>query len=62
MTSKGVKLHVLHTSGHADSKTIEKLIYDVSPKMIVPVHTENADWFDRFTDINIVKNCDSFEI
>ena len=30
MVSKGVKLHVLHTSGHADSKTIEKIIEKTS--------------------------------
>ena len=48
MESKGVKTHILHTSGHADSMTIDKLIEDVKPKRIIPVHTENAEWFDRY--------------
>ncbi len=48
MQSKGVKLHILHTSGHADSITIEKLIQRVDPKIVVPVHTENAEWFEKY--------------
>ncbi len=48
MESKGVKTHILHTSGHADSITIDELIKDVKPKRIIPVHTENAEWFDRY--------------
>ena len=48
MTSKGVKVHILHTSGHADSITIEKIVEATSPKTIIPIHTENADWFDKY--------------
>ncbi len=48
MENKGVKVHILHTSGHADSNTIDKLIEDVKPKRIIPVHTENAEWFNRY--------------
>ena len=48
MTSKGVKVHILHTSGHADSITIEKIVEATAPKTIIPVHTENADWFDKY--------------
>ncbi|MDD6146385.1 MAG: MBL fold metallo-hydrolase [Oscillospiraceae bacterium] len=50
MESKGVKTHILHTSGHADSMTIDKLIMDVNPKRIYPVHTENAEWFNKYKD------------
>lgn len=49
MKSKGLKVHILHTSGHADINTIDKLIEDVKPKRIIPVHTENAKWFDKYT-------------
>ena len=48
MKNKGVKIHILHTSGHADSKTIDRLIKDVKPKRIIPVHTENAEWFEKY--------------
>ena len=48
MEDKGVKTHILHTSGHADSYTIDRLIKDVNPKQIIPVHTENAHWFNKY--------------
>jgi ribonuclease J len=56
----GVKIHTLHTSGHADTETVEKLIADVKPKVIMPVHTENEQWFDNYkNEINVVyqNNC-----
>ena len=57
ITSKGVKIHVLHTSGHADSVTIEKIIEVTTPKIIIPVHTENEEWFDKYKEtIRIIKN------
>ena len=48
MEEKGVKTHILHTSGHADSMTIKRLIEDVKPGKIIPVHTENAKWFENY--------------
>lgn len=55
MTSKGVKIHILHTSGHADVITIEKIIDKTCPKTIIPVHTENSKWFVKYKpSINIL--------
>ena len=57
MISKGVKIHILHTSGHADSNTIEKIIETTTPKTIIPVHTENSEWFLKYKEeIEIVEN------
>jgi ribonuclease J len=42
----GLTVVPLHTSGHADAETIEALIRQVKPRRILPVHTENAPWFD----------------
>lgn len=50
MKSKGVKIHTLHTSGHADVNTIECLIDKIKPQIIIPVHTENSSWFNRYKD------------
>lgn len=50
MENKGVKIHTLHTSGHADSQTIDELIFKISPKTIIPIHTENAEYFEKFSD------------
>lgn len=63
MKEKGVKVHVLHTSGHADESTIEQLIADVKPRIIMPIHTENAEWFNRYQEqIEIIDGVATKEI
>ena len=42
----GLRLVSLHTSGHADPDTIRSLIERVQPTEIIPIHTENAGWFE----------------
>ena len=56
MQSKGVRVIDLHTSGHADAKTIQTLIDDVDPKYIIPIHTENAVWFQQCEGRTIVSD------
>ena len=41
----GLRIATLHTSGHADESTIKKLIETVNPKVLIPIHTENAQRF-----------------
>ena len=48
IASKGVKVHILHTSGHADSLTIDRIVKVTAPKTIIPIHTENAEWFEKY--------------
>lgn len=47
MKNDGLNVIDLHTSGHADKQSIKKLMYSVSPKEIIYVHTnkkgENTD-------------------
>jgi ribonuclease J len=62
MQSKGLKLQTLHTSGHADPLTIDQLIASTAPKIIMPVHTENVHWFERYSDnITIISDLKVFE-
>ena len=56
MEEKGVKIISLHTSGHADKKDFDKLIKKVEPKIIIPVHTENSEWFKRYEKCEVI--CD----
>ena len=56
MQDKGVRVVDLHTSGHADVQAIKALIDDVSPEYIIPVHTENATWFEENTVQKVVRN------
>lgn len=41
----GLKIVTEHTSGHADADTIKRLIEHTNPLKIIPVHTENVEWF-----------------
>lgn len=63
MQKQGVKLHTLHTSGHADEETIDALLGHISPRTIIPVHTENAAWFNKYRGIcNVVTDEPVIEI
>ena len=41
----GLKLEYAHTSGHMYPKDIERLVCQIDPKVIVPIHTEHPDLF-----------------
>ena len=56
MEEKGVKTISLHTSGHADEKDFDKLIKKIEPEIIIPVHTENSEWFKRYENCEVI--CD----
>ncbi len=56
MEEKGVKVISLHTSGHADEKDFDKLIKKIEPKIIIPIHTENSEWFKKYENCEII--CD----
>jgi len=43
----GLKIVTLHTTGHADKQAILDLINSVKSKEIIPVHTENSEWFSE---------------
>lgn len=56
MERRGVKIHTLHTSGHADAKTINLLINHIDPDIIIPVHTENEEWYQRYSNRKVIYN------
>jgi ribonuclease J len=41
----GMELHQIHASGHAPQEDISKIIEEIKPKILVPVHTEFQDRF-----------------
>ena len=44
----------IHNSGHADTATIKRLVERVSPDRVMPVHTENKDWWrEHYPDLVI---------
>lgn len=62
MKGKGVKIVPLHTSGHADARAIDQLIQHTKPRIIVPVHTENAAWFQRYENAVVLLDQASVEV
>ncbi len=40
-----VKFHMAHCSGHASRQDLEEMVKAMKPKVVIPVHTENAEEF-----------------
>lgn len=51
---QGGEVAYIHSSGHASEKEIEELVDSVSPSVIIPVHSENPEWFLRYKDKKVV--------
>ena len=43
----GLVIKMVHAGGHADTETIKELIKRVSPDEIIPIHTEEPEWFEH---------------
>jgi ribonuclease J len=51
LTNRKYTLHKIHTSGHADTKTLKKMVEAIKPKNIVPIHTfEGNKYKDIFNE------------
>ena len=55
----GLRIVTLHSSGHADESSIKKLIETVNPKVLIPVHTENAQRFRELAPNIIIEECEA---
>ena len=42
LADRGVPLEVIHTSGHASIRDLQRLASAVNPKSLVPIHTVNS--------------------
>jgi ribonuclease J len=57
ISDKGFRYEHIHTSGHADVKTLQRLAKAVKPKMIIPVHTEKPEaYMGLFDNVKITKD------
>ena len=43
----------IHTSGHADIETLQKLVQKINPKQVIPIHTESANKYKVFLNAKI---------
>jgi len=48
LKNRKYKVYQIHTSGHADTKTLIKMVEAIKPKNIVPIHTFEGD---KYKDI-----------
>ncbi len=60
---KNTEFIQIHSSGHADFKTIDTLIKKISPETILPVHTENPERFEKhYKNTVLLKDGEVFAI
>ena len=53
------KLPDIHTSGHADNASLQKIVEHVQPKHIIPIHTELPEKFNAlFPDCSVISSAD----
>jgi ribonuclease J len=50
LTHFGIKLHKAHCSGHASRSDLEYAIKKIDPEMLIPVHTQNPEEFQKIHD------------
>ena len=59
----GIKFHKAHCSGHASKSEILDIVKKVNPKLLIPIHTQNAKGFEGVCGgMKIVKNGERVEI
>lgn len=47
----------LHTSGHASTDSLEKIINKLKPKKLIPIHTENPNLFaEKYKNVHITND------
>lgn len=51
-----LRMRKAHASGHIGEKELADMIREINPKSVLPIHTENPEWFKRFAmDVRTVK-------
>lgn len=54
LEGRGLKIHHLHTSGHADVETLQRMVETLQPKNLVPIHTFEGDEYQHiFSNVNV---------
>lgn len=55
LESKNFTVIDIHTSGHADTPTLKRMVEAIQPKYIVPIHTFKGDYYQDIFDYPIVR-------
>ncbi len=57
----GVPYHHFHASGHAPRQDLFKVIETVSPRKLLPIHTEHPELFKTFENVQFLKEAEKNE-
>lgn len=60
---EGFNMITLHTSGHADTSTISKVIKKINPTYIIPIHTEVPEEYEKISNnscVVMLNDCEEF--
>lgn len=55
LTKRKFTLHKVHTSGHADTQTLKKMVDAINPKHIVPIHTFSGTDYKHIFNVPVVE-------
>ena len=51
---QGIEFEIIHTSGHAPERDLERLVKAFNPKCVVPIHTFHPQEYESlFPDANV---------
>ena len=53
--NKNIQFYQLHTSGHASPKTLQKVVNNLNPEKIIPIHTFYPEKYKNIFDNALVK-------
>ena len=51
----GIPIYQLHASGHADCHDIIDLIEKIHPEMVIPIHSEKPEIFEKLFEASDIK-------
>lgn len=56
LVDRGLSEKQIHTSGHADTEALRRMVQVLNPKNIIPIHTFQGDEYDKiFRESNILR-------
>ena len=57
LKNRQFEIYKIHTSGHADIVTLQKMVNAIKPKVIVPIHTFHSNQYSQIFEYPVeVKN------
>ncbi|MEI6142285.1 MAG: MBL fold metallo-hydrolase [Mariniphaga sp.] len=55
LTNRNFTIHKIHTSGHADTGTLKKMVEAIKPKNLVPIHTFSSSEYQKIFTSTVIE-------